>query len=70
MFTRTRSPVASPNRCASVEFIQSGWVLLISLRYFALADRVWTSVGSRKVGMSTISPAPSSIARWLTWDSM
>ena len=68
--TRTRSPVAMPSRSASSALIQSGWVLLISLRYLALPERVWISVGSRKVGTSTISPASVSISLRDTCDSM
>ena len=53
--TRTRAPVVSPSRAASFPFTHSGWVLLSSLRYLALPERVWISVGSRNVGTSTNS---------------
>jgi hypothetical protein len=53
--TRTRSPVPRPMVVASALFIHSGCLFAISLRNFALPERVWISVGRRKFGMSTNS---------------
>ena len=59
-----------PEPFGVLEFIQSGWVLLISLRYFALPDLVWIIVGSRKVGIRTSSPFDTSMSLWATCESM
>ena len=64
--TFSRSPVVTPNRSASSGWSHSGLVWEISASHLALPERVWISVGSRKVGSSTISPrARSMLEKWM-----
>src|SRR5262245_45984943 len=59
---RTRSPVLSPNRAASLVCNQIGLFCEISLSHLAAPLRVWIRVGRRNVGSNTNS-SPESRAR-------
>ena len=68
-FDAVRHKVTDSAAAASSALNHSGWVLEISLRYFALPERVWIIVGSRKLGISTNSSLPRSMLRAETCDS-
>ncbi len=62
------SPFSSmPSSSASLGWTHSGWRWLISLSHSELAERVWISVGIRKVGTRIRSPAAMSRSSQWTW---
>jgi hypothetical protein len=65
--TRTRSSVSTPMRARVLGWIHTGLVFESSYSHFEFAERVWISVGRRKVGTSTYSPFARSSSSSSTW---